>query len=231
MGIFRRVSDIISANLNDLVDKFEEPEKMLKQAIREMEETIEEATAAAAKAIASEKLLAKELAEHDRQTADWLARAEQAVKAGDDELARQALRRKQEHEKLAHALRDQSAAAGETGQTLRSQIEAMKAKHAEARRKLATLTARSKAAHARRRLQTVGAGFKMRSDAFSRFDRMREKVELAEAEADALTELHAGGDEPVLAQFDRREEDLGVETELAAIKQKVARDNSAVSGG
>ena len=221
MGIFRRVSDIISANLNDLVDKFEEPEKMLKQAIREMEETIEEVTVAAAKAIASEKLLAKELAEHDRQTTDWVGRAEQAVKAGDDELARQALRRKQEHEKLARALRDQSATAGETGQTLRRQIEAMKAKHAEARRKLATLTARSKAAHARRRLQSVGAGFKLRSDAFSRFDRIREKVELAEAEADALTALQAGGDEPVLTQFDRREEELGIDAELAAIKQRV----------
>jgi phage shock protein A len=221
MGIFRRVSDIISANLNDLVDKFEEPEKMLKQAIREMEETIAEATAAAAKAIASERLLAKELAEHDRQAADWLARAEQAVRAGDDELARQSLRRKQEHEKLAHALRDQSVAAGETGQTLRSQIEAMKAKHAEARRKLATLTARSKAAHARRRLQAVGAGFKLRSDAFSRFDRMREKVELAEAEADALTELQAGGDEPIAAKFETHEDDLNVEAELTAIKQKL----------
>ena len=222
MGIFRRVNDIISANLNDMVDRFEDPEKMLKQAIREMEETIEEATAAAAKAIASEKLLANDLAEHERQAGEWLQRAEQAVKAADDELARQALRRKQEHEKLAQALREQSAAAGETGQTLRRQVEAMKAKHAEARRKLATLTARSKAAHARRQLQTVGTGFKLRTDAFSRFDRMREKVELAEAEADALTELHAGGDEPVVARFERRDEELSIEAELAAIKQKVA---------
>lgn len=220
MGIFRRVSDIISANLNDLVDKFEEPEKMLNQAIREMEQAIDEATAAAAKAIASEKLLAKELANHERQAAQWLDRAERAVKGGDDELARQSLRRKQEHEKLARALRDQSAAAGETGQALRRQVEAMRAKHAEARRKLVTLTARSKAAHARRRLQAVGADFKVRSNAFSRFDRMREKVEQAEAEADALVELNAGGDEPIAAQLELHEDDLSVEAELAAIKQK-----------
>ena len=91
MGIFRRVNDIISANLNDLVDKFEDPEKMLKQAIREMEESIEEATAAAAKAIASERLLEKETAQHELQSVRWHERAERAVKAGDDELDRKSV--------------------------------------------------------------------------------------------------------------------------------------------
>jgi len=220
MGIFRRVSDIISANLNDMVDKFEEPEKMLKQAIREMEQAIEEATAAAAKAIASDKLLAKELGAHELQAGQWQDRAEHAVKLGDDDLARQALRRKNEHDKLARALRDESAVAQETGQTLRRQVEAMRAKHAEAKRKLATLSARCKAAHARKRLQTVGARFELRTNAFTRFDRMREKVELAEAEADALAELHPESDEPIATRLEFHEDDLSVEAELAAIKQK-----------
>jgi phage shock protein A len=221
MGIFRRVSDIISANLNDMVDKFEEPERMLKQAIREMEQSIEEATAAAAKAIASERLLAKELAMHRQQSAQWQQRAEQAVKAGDDDLARQSLRRRREHDKLVSALSDQSVAAGETGQSLRRQVEAMRAKHAEAKRKLATLAARSKAAHARKRLQATGGRLEFRSDAFTRFDLMREHVEQAEAEADALAELHAGADEPVAVMFQSREDDLCVEADLREIKERL----------
>ncbi|MBI3463205.1 MAG: PspA/IM30 family protein [Planctomycetes bacterium] len=225
MGIFRRVSDIISANLNDLVDRFEDPEKGLKQAIREMEETIDAATAAAAKAIASEKLMAKELAEHERRAGDWLQRAEQAVQAGNDDLARQSLRRKHEHEKLADALDDQSLLAQETSQRLRRQVEAMRAKLAEARRKLATLVARSRMAHARKRLQTVGTVVQFRTDAFSKFDRMREKVELAEAEVDALVALHSGEEQAVQLEFEATEEERSIQAELAALKKKAQETN------
>jgi phage shock protein A len=129
-----------------MVDKFEDPEKMLKQALSEMETSIAEATGAAARAIASEKLLAKELTEHERQIAHWQERAEAAVAAGDDGLARKALTRKQEHEKLARALRDELSATESTSRTIRRQVDAMKVKHAEAKRKLAGLAARQRAA-------------------------------------------------------------------------------------
>jgi phage shock protein A len=217
MGLFRRVNDIISANLNDLVDRFEDPEKMLKQAIREMETAIDEATAAAAKAIAGEKLLTKQVAEHQQQVSCWQVRAEQAVQAGDDELARQALRRKSERGKLVRALSDQLAAARQTGETLRRQVEAMRAKHAEAKRKLATLTARSKAAYARRQLHVVSAGCTLRTDPFHQFDRIREQVELAEAEADAMVALTCDNDDSVTAAIPDQD-DLAVETELASLK-------------
>jgi len=222
MGIFRRVSDIISANLNDIVDQFEDPEKMLKQAIREMESCIEETTGATAKAIASGRLLDKELGEHEHQSNEWRERAEHAVAAGDDDLARQSLRRKLEHDRLVRALRDQSSASRESTRALRRQIDAMKAKHAEAKRKLAMWTARSKVAHARVNLQTARAGIRSRTAAFSKFDRMREKVELAEAEADALTELGAAAQDELQSEFLSRAEDSAIETELAALKQKAA---------
>src|SRR5690606_6023808 len=96
MGIFKRISDILSANFNELVDGFENPEKLLKQAIREMEETIAKATEEAAKALAQEKITAKALATNQAETARWLERAEQAVQAGDDDLARKAIKRKQD---------------------------------------------------------------------------------------------------------------------------------------
>ncbi len=93
MGLFQRIGDIIAANLNDLVDRFEDPEVMLKQAIREMETMIEAATAGAARAIAGERLLSKDLSDHEQKAARWRARAEEGVSRGDDDLARQAIAR------------------------------------------------------------------------------------------------------------------------------------------
>src|SRR3954452_2610800 len=107
MGIFKKISDIVSANLNDLTEGWENPEQMLRQAIREMEESIGVATRETARALANEKLLDKELAKNRDQSDRWQQRAEQAIAAGDDELARKALKRKQEHEKLVVALEDQ----------------------------------------------------------------------------------------------------------------------------
>ena len=89
--LFQRIGDIIAANLNDLVDRFEDPEVMLKQAIREMETMIESATGGAARAIAGERLLARDLADHERKALRWNGRAEKAVLQGDDDLARQAI--------------------------------------------------------------------------------------------------------------------------------------------
>src|SRR5258708_35669080 len=101
MGLFQRISDIISANLNDMTEGFEDPEKMLKQAIREMEQTIADATKETAKVLANEKIISKELVNNERQSDEWQKKAEQAVAAGDDNLARKTLSRKQEHHTLA----------------------------------------------------------------------------------------------------------------------------------
>ena len=217
MGIFRRAGDIVAANLNDLIDRFEEPEKMLRQAVREMDDAIERASTAAARSLAAEKLLAREFTQHERHAAEWQSRAAAAGAAGDDELARRALLRRREHDCLAGALGEQLAAAREANARLRRQIDAMHAKRAEARRKLATLSVRHAVARARRSLQTAGAA--VDSSAFSRFERLREQVELAEAEADSLVEL-SGADEPA-ERFEAGAAGLAdlVEAELTALKQ------------
>jgi phage shock protein A len=191
MGIFQRVSDIISANLNEMAEHFENPEQMLKQAIREMESSITAATNETAKALANEKLLGRELENNQTQASRWEKRAEQAVSSGDDELAKKALSRKAEHEKLVDALEDQLKSATSASSSLKRQLEAMKAKLAEAKRSLATLGARSRAAEFRRKMQTVGAGIatELDRDAFAKFDRLRSRVEQAEAEAEAMAEL------------------------------------------
>lgn len=222
MGLFKRISDIISANLGEMTEQFEDPERMLKQAIREMETSIRDATQETARALANEKKLAKELAHNESEARRWHSRAEKAVEDGDDDLARKALSRKQEHEKLSVALNDQLAAAREAGQTLRHQLEGMKVKLAEAKRNLSTLTARKKAADIRRKVY-MGAGeapeITVENEAFEKFERMRERVEQAESEAEALAELQ-GFTAAEIEEADSSDENLDVEAELEELKKK-----------
>ncbi|MDB5389219.1 MAG: hypothetical protein JWM11_4865 [Planctomycetaceae bacterium] len=224
MGLFRRISDIITANLNEMTEGFEDPEKMLKQAIREMESSIADATQETAKVLANDKLLAKELANNQQQAKLWQAKAEQAVNAGDDNLARKALSRKQEHQKLVTALQDQLTSAQDASKTLRHQLEGMQAKLAEAKRNLATLSARNRAAEFKEKMNSTACAVELggsSDDAFAKFDRLREKVERAEAEADALAELRGvrgSGDD----DFDTTPNSTsdGIDDELAALKRK-----------
>ena len=222
MGIFKRISDIISANLNELTEGFENPELMLKQAISEMEDSIHHATRETAKAIANGKTIEKELRNNQSQVQKWHERAAQAISAGDDGLARKALKRKQEHEKLVAALEDQKALAQDAGQSLRRQLEAMKAKLAEAKRNLATLSARQRAADFRKRMQTLdtGVGTELDRDAFAKFDRLRNKVEHAEAEAEAFAELNGSPkDKHELDEQFEPNDDIEIDAQLAELKR------------
>jgi phage shock protein A len=217
MGIFRRVGDIISANVNDLVDRFEDPEKMLKQAILEMEAAVARALDGAVRVIANERLLTRQLDENQRQIECCQRRAEAAVRAGDDAAARRALRRKVECARLAAALEDQRAAAEAAARKLRTQIDALRVRLNEARRKQATLIARQRAADARRKLAREINGVCIDDSAFSRFDRAALKVEQAEAETDALLELAGCCDDEDVDPLDDE-----VETALDVLKHSLS---------
>jgi phage shock protein A len=230
MGIFQRFSDIVSANLNELAEGFENPEQMLRQAIREMEASIHSATTETAKAIANERILRGEQDSNLAQADRWQKRAEQAVLGGDDDLAKKALSRKAEHETLVSALKDQLQAATSATGSLKRQLDGMKAKLAEAKRSLATLSARSRAAEFRRKMEVASGTSELNQDAFSKFDRLRTRVEQAEAEAEAMAELrgHAPGaidfgDEMNLGddfEMESERDDM-VDAELAELKRKL----------
>lgn len=227
MGLFKRISDIITANLNEMTEGLEDPEMMLRQAVREMEQSISDATQETAKVLANEKLLVKELASNRQQSHDWQHKAEKAVDAGDDNLARKALARKQEHQKLVTALEDQLKLAQETTKTLKHQLDGMQAKLAEAKRNLATLSARKKAADFRKKMHTSALDLEsglLDDDAFAKFDRLKERVERAEAEAEALAELRGGGNSAadVEASLDVSPAD-SLDDELAVLKSKRSR--------
>lgn len=224
MKLFRRVGDILSANLNELVDQFENPETMLKQAIREMESAIAAAMDGAAKVIATEKLLAQQQARHAEQATVWKRRARQAVDTGDDGRARQALSRKQEHDKLIAALGDQLVATQSGSRMLRRQIDAMHIKLREAQRKFTTLAARHQAARARETLLAGAARLDVGTSSFGRFERMCAEVEQAEARTDALCEL--AGLQIDDEGFAEAELDLTIEAQLAVLKREAANVKS-----
>ncbi len=217
MGLFKRVNDIISANLNELIDGFEDPEKMLRQAIREMEGALSAVLDGAARVMANEKRLAKQLGNWQTQAESWKQRAEMAVRDNDDDAARHAIVRRQECEKMKCALQDQHTATEETARKLRRQIEAMRVRLAEAQRKAATLSARNRVVEARKTfvadLSSVGAA----QSAFGKFDRVCESIELAEAEADARLEL--SGDQ--WPSGSSAEHALEIDAELIEIKKSL----------
>jgi phage shock protein A len=221
MRLFQRIGDIIAANLNDLVDRFEDPEVMLKQAIREMDTMIEAATAGAARAIAAERLLAKDLSDHEQKALSWRTRAEEGVARGEDDLGRQAIARAHEHEAMAQALREQRTSAERTAQALRNQVAAMRAKEAEARRKLASLAARRQVAQNSRASCEIAGAYSSPANGFARFERMHQEIAQAEAEAEALGELYESAEARLESEIASREQARRVEAELVAIKERL----------
>lgn len=226
MGVFQRIQDIIAANWNDLIEKYEDPEQMLRQAVREMEEAISAAKPDVAKAMANEKTTARELENNLREVEVWSERAATAVDNNDDDLARRAIARKQEYAKIVAALRDQHHAALDAVATLRRQLEGMQAKLAEAKRRLGTLSARKKAADARAKIAQANLSIELDKDAFAKFDRLTRKVEQAEAEAEAFAELardERGGRDEAEPATESGPAELAIEAELAVMKNKVRR--------
>ncbi|MBN1410513.1 MAG: PspA/IM30 family protein [Spirochaetales bacterium] len=188
MGIFKRLSDVFKANINDLISKAENPEKMLNQMIIDMNEHLIEAKKGVASSIADEKRLERQLLENKNKSKEWESKAMLAVKAGKDDLAKQALVRKQEYEGYVVQLQPQWEAQHAACAKLKESLKALQDKIEEAQRKKNILIARAKRAETTKKInQTMGnIG---NNDAFAVFDRMSEKVEKIEAEADAMVEL------------------------------------------
>ena len=219
-SIFKRINDVITANINELIDRVEDPERMIKQIIREMEDNIRKAKEGVIEAIASEKQLQKDLENHRRQSAEWLKRAEEALQANKEDLARAALARKKEHDNIIKALEPSWEAANNTSDRLKTQLRALEAKLEEARRKRSTLVARQRAAEARQHMDRTLADVQAGLDAHANFARMEDKVAEMEARAEATAELNSDASR-LEKDFLDMEVEQEVENELAALKKKV----------
>ena len=188
MGIFSRLGTLIKSNLNDLISKAEDPEKMLTQVTLEMQQQLVEAKKAVAIAIADEKKLNKQYAAESDKSKEWERKAMIAVRAGDDALARQALSRKQEHETIATQFQQQWQAQKTAVDKLKDALRLLNNKIEEAKRKKNILIARKKRAEAQQQIANTMQGLGDTS-AFDTFDRMAERIQLMEAEAEAGAEL------------------------------------------
>jgi phage shock protein A len=188
MGIFSRLGTLIKSNINDLITRAEDPEKMLNQVLLEMQQQLVEAKKAVAVAIADEKKLQKQYNVELDKSKEWERKAMVAVRAGNDDLARQALARKQEHEQISTQFQQQWIAQKQAVDKLKDALRLLNNKIEEAKRKKNILIARKKRAEAHKQIASTMQGLGDTS-AFDTFDRMAERINLLEAEAEASSEL------------------------------------------
>jgi len=222
MGIFSRLGTLIKSNLNDLISKAEDPQKMLNQLVADMQNQLVEAKKQVAVSIADQKRLEKQRDEQAELSQEWERKAMLAVRAGDDTLAREALKRKGEHETQAAEFTKQTQLQKDAVEKLKEQLRTLNDKIEEAKRKKNILIARQKRAEAQKAIQDTMQGLSDTS-AFDTFERMATKVDQIEAEADASVELgnELSGD-TLQQKFKALESgSAGTDTALAELKAKM----------
>ena len=185
MSIFSRTRDIIAANVIDLVDRSDDPAKTIRVIILEMEETLVEVRASAARGIADQKEKSRQVAQLAAKQASWTERAELALSKGRDDLARLALIEKEKLTDLGDELREEIAAINEGLRAFEGDIAKLQAKLREARVRQNAVATRFESAQNRVRLRELYAGSRT-EDAFSNFDLLEREADLAEGEAEAL---------------------------------------------
>lgn len=223
-GLFTRLNDIFNANFNDLLDKMEDPERMIKQIIREMEENLAQAKEGVIDAIASEKQLKKELQKQQDQAIIWQKKAETALKSDREDLARSALIRKKEIDSIIDSLQPAWTRAKDTSNRLRQQLQTLETRLEEARHKRTALLARQQAAYAQQQMDATLHKVNTGLNAQARFNRMEDNVSALESRLEAEAELNQGTS-PLDQALAELEEEQDIDHELAALKQKMQQDS------
>jgi len=232
MGIFSRLKTLISSNVNDMISKAEKPEKMLNQLLIEMNEQLIESKKAVAMAIADEKKLEREAANQAALAQEWERKAMLAVNSAKDDLAKEALLRKQEYEKAAGEYQKQWQSQKASVEQLKESLRELQNKIEEANRKKNLLIARAKRAEAQQKIQNTISSVSGNRSAFDAFDRMAAKVDQMEAQADAAKELE---DFSSNASLDKRfaeleKSDASADLLLLELKQKMKALPDATGG-
>ena len=222
MGIFDRFRRVVKSNLNDLISKAENPEKMLNQLIIDMNEQLIESKKSVASAIADEKKLERQMNQNHAQGEEWERKARLALKAGKEDLAKEALLRRQEFGGLAEQYREQWEAQHSSVEKLKQSLRGLQQKIEEAQRKKNLLIARAKRAEAQKRIQAT-IGSIGQNSAFDAFDKMASKVDRIEAEVDAMAEIEdATKTTDIESQFAALEgSDASADLLLEDLKQKM----------
>jgi phage shock protein A len=220
MGIFSRIKTLVSSNVNDLISKAEKPEKMLNQLLIDMNEQLLESKKAVAMAIADEKKLEREKDNQAALAREWEQKAMLAVRAGKDDLAKEALLRKQEYDNAAAEYQKQWSAQKEAVDKLKEALRELQNKIEEAHRKKNLLIARAKRAEAQQKIQNTISSVSGNRTAFDTFDRMAAKVDHLEAQADAARELEDFSANTSLEKKFKELENSDVSTDMMLLELK-----------
>ena len=221
MGIFSRTRDIIAANVTDLLDKADDPAKMIRMIILEMEETLVEVRASAARTIADQKEMRRHIAKLDKLQENWTEKAELALSKDREDLAKAALIERQKAADMSEQLHGEIAVLDDALRVSEEDIAKLQTKLREARNRQNTIMTRLESANNRARMREVYAGPKTQ-EAFSRFDVLERRVDLAEGHADALSLGGPGKTlEEEIAELQTSDK---VEADLAALKAKLNKE-------
>ncbi len=205
MALLERVATLIRANLNDLVDKAEDPEKMIKQVILDMQNQLLQVKTQVAVSIADQHVLEKRLEENAENERQWRRRAELAVDKGDDALARTALERAMSYQSMAASFRQQVEDQKVQVENLKTALLKLQQKLAEAESKSDVLIAQHRRSRALSKATEAGMQMGDNSNAAA-FDRMKDKVQHTEAKAEATSELLADDVEDRFASLEKQQE-------------------------
>ncbi|GEM_PF-15788 len=217
MGILDRMTRLIRANVNDMVDHAEDPAKMLDQLIREMNDQIHMARGQVAAMIAQEKELQMDYDQSSRQASEWERKAELAVTQGKDDLAREALRRKRDNDEHAQVYSSNLQSQQEMVTKLKMQLQQLEAKYESARANRDVLIARQRRAEAVQKVSSTMSGLKSLEPG-EELDRMERRIRSNEAKALAEQDLAS---DSMAAQFAELDSGLEVEDDLAKLKARV----------
>lgn len=222
MGIFSRFTDIVNSNINSLLDKAEDPEKMVRLIIQEMEDTLVEVRSTSAKTIASKKDITQQIAKLDAEAEDWESKAALALGKEREDLARAALQEKQKAEQTAETLRSELAIVEEQISKLQDEIGQLQEKLADAKSRQKTILMRQKTVSSRLEVKRTLDSGKVDA-AMERFGQFERKIDDLESQVEA----YDLGKKTLSDEFAELEADDKVTDELEALKAKLNKKSSA----
>ncbi|GAA0857731.1 phage shock protein PspA [Aliiglaciecola litoralis] len=216
MGIFSRFTDIVNSNINSLLDKAEDPEKMVRLIIQEMEDTLVEVRSASAKTLANKKDIVSQIGKLENEAQDWQAKAELALSKDREDLARAALQEKKKCAEHKEVLSKELAIIDEQIGKLQGEVGQLQDKLADAKARQKTIIMRQKTVSSRLEVKRTLDSTKVDS-AMGRFEQYERKIDDLESQVDA----YDLGKKTLADEFAELESDEKIDDELAALKKKV----------
>ena len=216
MAIFERMSDLVRSNI---IDKAENPEKMVKQIIIDMEDQLRKSTQSLGTAMGSLNQVKKQLENAQEQSANWQGKAKTCLEQGNEDLARQALENKVKQDNMVAQYQEMVTSMETQVNEIKNQVDILKQKLEEARSKQAMLVARSQMADAKSQMAKTLGNMDSKS-AFAKMDKMEKKIEQKESQADAFAEV-SGVQESESDPFAQMDKESSINAELEKLKKEM----------